>query len=174
MLHELCSLLNQLGYEAYVDTPVTSGSLWTPRLTQEVKIAHYLAGKTPVVVYPEVVAGTPKGFGLPVRYVLNYPGLLGGDKSYPPEQLVYAFHHVYYPNVPRLCLPIIDLEKIDGGVHVEAAQRSLIAYYHNRYTKAGGRLRDFGPDEIEISSTVPDSNEKTLEILKTAKILYCN
>jgi len=173
VLHELCSLLNQLGYEAYVDTPVTSGSLWTPRLTQEVKIAHYLAGKTPVVVYPEVVAGTPMGFGLPVRYVLNYPGLLGGDKSYPPEQLVYAFHHVYYPNVPRLCLPIIDLEKIDGGVHVEAAQRSLIAYYHNRYTKAGGRLRDFGPDAIEISSTVPDSNEKTLEILKTAKILYC-
>jgi len=173
ILHELCSLLNQLGYEAYVDTPLTSGSLWTPRLTQEVKIAHYRAGKTPVVVYPEVIAGTPMGLGLPVRYVLNYPGLLGGDKSYSLDQLVYTFHHFYYPDVRRLCLPVIDLEKIDSGIHLEAEKRTVIAYYHNRYTKAGGKLRDFGPDALEISSTVPDSNEKTLEILKKAKFLYC-
>ena len=173
VLHELCSLLNQLGYEAYVDSPVTSGKLWTPRLTQEVKVAHCRAGKTPVVVYPEVVKGTPMGLGLPVRYVLNFPGLIGGDKSYSPDQLVYTFHHSYYPDASRLYLPVINLANIDVGEHVALEQRTDIAYYHNRYTKAGGKLRDFGPDAIEISSTVPDSNEKTLAILKKAKLLYC-
>ena len=79
ILHELCSILNQFGYEAYVVTGKTNGDLWTPILTDETKIAHYKAKKTPIVVYPEVIKGTPLNMGAPVRYVLNYPGFIGGD-----------------------------------------------------------------------------------------------
>ena len=173
LLHELCSLLNQLGYEAYVDSPATSGRLWTPQLTEQVKIAHYKAGKHPIVIYPEVMSGTPMGLGLAVRYVLNYPGLLGGDKVYVDNELIYAYHGCFYPNAKRLYLPLINIQAIEAGVRTDAKQRTLVAYYHNRYTKGGGSLRDFGPDAIEISSTQPDTHEKTLAVLKKAKILYC-
>jgi hypothetical protein len=97
LLHQLCSVLNQMGYEAYVVTNKTNGELWTPRLTEETKAAHYLAGKKPIVIYPEVVKGQPIGLGLPVRYVLNYPGLLGGgDKYYTENEVVFKFHPDYY------------------------------------------------------------------------------
>jgi glycosyltransferase involved in cell wall biosynthesis len=171
LMHELCSTLNQLGYEAYVDTSSVSGNLWTPQLTGGVQAAHCKAGKKPIVVYPEVVKGVPMGLGLPVRYVLNYPGLLGGDKEYTNGEMVYAFHNVYYRDVPRLYLPIVNLTKLSRD-RLASHERTEIAYYHNRYTKAGGQLRDFGPDALEISSTFPDTNEKTLDILKRAKILY--
>ena len=171
LLHELCSLLNQLGYEAYVDTPEVSGSLWSPRLTDATKVAHYKAGKKPIVVYPEVVKGVPMGLGLPVRYVLNYPGFLGGEKTYSDSELIFTFHSCYFPGVPRMRLPISDISRLAEG-RLEPEARTEIAFYHNRYTKSGGSLRDFGPKAIEISSTFPDSNEKTLAILKRARILY--
>jgi glycosyltransferase involved in cell wall biosynthesis len=164
--------LNQLGYEAYVDTPLTAGGLWSPLLTDATKIAHYKAGKKPIVVYPEVVKGVPMGLGLAVRYVLNYPGLLGGDKTYTDGEMVYAFHNSYFPDVPRLYLPVVNIEKLQHG-RLAPEVRTEIAYYHNRYSKAGGKIRDFGPDAVEISATKPDTNEKTLAILKRAKILYC-
>lgn len=171
LLHGLCSMLNQLGYEAYIDATDTLGSLWTPCLTEGIKLAHYKAGKTPIVVYPEVVTGTPMGLGQPVRYVLNYPGLLGGQKVYSDKELIYAYHHCFYPGVDRLYLPVIKLSNTTEG-QLDQDQRTEVAYYHNRYTKSGGKLRDFGPDAIEISSTLPATNQETLAILKRAKVLY--
>lgn len=173
LLHNLCSLLNQLGYEAYVDAPVLAGNLWTPRLTEQTKIAHYKAGKTPIVVYPEVVSGTPLGLGQPVRYVLNFPGLLGGSTTYGEDELLFVYHSGFMPEAKRLYLPLIDLSTIDAGPILPLHERTEVAYYHNRYTKNGGALRDLGPDAIEISSTVPDTHEKTLAVLKRAKLLYC-
>lgn len=171
LLHELCSVLNQMGYEAYVDSSSTLGTLWTPCLTQATKLAHYRAGKKPIVVYPEVVTGSPMGLGQVVRYVLNYPGLLGGDKIYANDELVYTFQHCFFPEAQRLYLPTINLRNIELD-RLEQDQRTAVAYYHNRYTKAGGKLRDFGPDAIEISSTFPATNQETLAILKKAKVLY--
>ena len=170
-MHELCSVLNQLGYEAYVDSQAVSGNLWTPQLTGAVQAAHCKAGKKPIVVYPEVVKGVPMGLGLPVRYVLNYPGLLGGDKQYTNGELIYTFQNVFCPGAQRLYLPIVNLKKLSEG-RLESHERTEIAYYHNRYTKGGGQLRDFGLGALEISATFPDTNEKTLAILKRAKILY--
>ena len=173
LLHDLCSLLNQMGYEAYVDSPQTSGMLWTPQLTDQLKIAHYKAGKTPIVVYPEVVKKTPMGLGQPVRYVLNYPGYLGGEKAYSAGELLYTYHQCFYPRAKKLYLPVINLQAIDDGERLAPQDRTAIAYYHNRYTKSGGKLRDFGASAIEISSTQPDTNEKTLAVLRKAKFLYC-
>ena len=57
LLHQLCSALNQSGYEAYVVANKLNGELWAPKLTEENKVAHYKANKKPVVVYPEVTRG---------------------------------------------------------------------------------------------------------------------
>jgi len=45
VLHKLCSALNGLGLEAYIDAPQSIGDLWTPLLTELTRIAHYKAGK---------------------------------------------------------------------------------------------------------------------------------
>lgn len=171
VLHELCSLLNKLGHEAYVISPPTSGDLWTPVLTDAIKVAHYKSGKKPIVVYPEVVKGQPLQLGLPVRYVLNYPGLLGGDTVYSANELIYTFWKTFYPSAKILNLPTIDLSLIDKLKKPESA-RSGIAFYHNRYTLKGGKVRDFGASAIEISRDKPETHEETLAILAKVERLY--
>ena len=171
LLHQLCSLLNQMGHEAYVLSHILGPELWTPTLSDAVKLSHYQAGKKPIVIYPEVVKGTPLQLGQPVRLVLNIPGKLGGDKSHGSEELVYAYHRAFHDTAPLLRLPFADLIEIQRDC-LPQAQRNQIAYYHNRYSGWGGVPREFGPDAIEISSKTPVKRSDTLQILKKAKILY--
>ena len=174
LVHELCSLLNQLGFEAHLQSPSLSGQHWTSQLTEPTKLAHYRAGKKPIVIYPEIIKGTPLQLGLPVRYVLNYPGYLdNSDKSYGSDELVYTYHRAFYPNpdAPLLRLPTIDVSSTQHGA-LEPSQRTQIAYYHHRYSAAGGKVRDFGPDALEITHSTPATHAETLGLLKKARLLY--
>ncbi len=99
VLHLLCHALNSVGQTAFLvdkdgcppGTPFVHPDLLTPRLSAEVVDYHFAAGLTPVTVYPEVVEGNPFSAPLVVRYVLNFPGLLGGDSIYPPSELCYGY-----------------------------------------------------------------------------------
>ncbi len=44
-----------------------------------------------VVIYPEVVSGNPYKANRVVRWVMNDPGLLGGDTRYADEEIVFAY-----------------------------------------------------------------------------------
>ncbi|KJS71853.1 MAG: hypothetical protein JM57_06375 [Comamonadaceae bacterium BICA1-1] len=171
LLHQLCSLLNQMGHEAYVDSPTLGLGLWTPQLNDAVKLAHYKSGKKPIVICSEAVKGTPTQLGQPVRLVLNLPGKPGGDSSYGSVELLYTYHRAFHATAPLLRLPILDLSEIRKDC-LPQAQRSKVAYYHNRYSANGGLVRDFGPNVVEISKHSPATHRETLQILKEAKILY--
>lgn len=166
LLHRLCSLLNQLGFEAYVEAPNTSGSLWTPQLTKSVISAHYKAGRKPIVVYPEVSPGQPLKLGLPVRYVLYYAGAHGGAKQF-DESLIYSYRHAFYPGVPKLQPPAIDTDTFYPPP--PGTQRDLTLVYFNRYT---GPVDCFAPDQQEISSRHPVPHAQTGDLYRKAKILY--
>src|SRR3990170_3968015 len=53
-----------------------------------------------IVIYPETVSGNPMKARTVVRYVFNYPGLLGGDSSYDSAELIFTFSPAYYPTAP--------------------------------------------------------------------------
>lgn len=44
-----------------------------------------------VVIYPEIISGNPYKAARVVRWVLNDPGLLGGDKYYADNEIVFAY-----------------------------------------------------------------------------------
>lgn len=52
-----------------------------------------------VVIYPEVVAGNPLRADKVVRWVLNTPGLLGGDPTYADSELVFVYDLQRLPEV---------------------------------------------------------------------------
>ena len=54
-----------------------------------------------VVIYPEVVAGNPLGADRVVRWVLNTPGLLGGDHRYDDSEVVFVYDLQKLPDVNR-------------------------------------------------------------------------
>lgn len=61
-----------------------------------------------IVVYPETVSGNPLNGKTIVRYVLNYPGLLGGDKQYNEKDIIFTYVTRFYPNVPVMTVPVIE------------------------------------------------------------------
>ena len=96
-LHLLCHHLNTRGYQAYIvpSIPVyadpISHDLITPVLTRKEIETHFAQKRCPIAVYPEVIEGNPLQAPLVARYVLNYPGLLGGSKTYDPKELIFCY-----------------------------------------------------------------------------------
>lgn len=89
VMHKLRDLLEERGYHAEIAT----------------------AGQAPdsaIAVYPETVSGNPLGGKTVVRYVLFFPGKLGGDEAYDQNEIIFTYDSRYYRDVPRLKISIIE------------------------------------------------------------------
>ena len=53
--------------------------------------APYPINDDDIVVYPEIVTGNPLNAKRVVRYILNEPGKLGGDKEYDKDEILVAY-----------------------------------------------------------------------------------
>lgn len=70
-LHRLCDQLNRSGHECYLSGGrATSGTLWTPVLTPQLKAAHYLARRVPITFNARAVgsAAAAARLGVWVEY----------------------------------------------------------------------------------------------------------
>jgi O-antigen biosynthesis protein len=76
-LHLLCHHLNRLGYEAFIieNSPQNAAAgLRNPSLNESITTRHRNEKRVPIVVYPEVTPGNPRGAEIVARYLLNKPG----------------------------------------------------------------------------------------------------
>jgi hypothetical protein len=91
-LHRLCHLLNKAGYAAamYIlpnaSAETTTKSAWNTPLFN----ADRVHDET-IVVYPEIVRGNPLRAQQCVRWLLNYPGLLGGPTMFEPTDRILVW-----------------------------------------------------------------------------------
>lgn len=104
VLHHLCHQLNLAGERAYISVsqpnPAWNTPFHLPPLDEE-----YIA------VYPETIAGNPWDAPHVVRWVLNVPGLLpGGEPTYDPSEMVFAWVPQFLAGVPLLRLESIELD----------------------------------------------------------------
>lgn len=98
-LYLLCHALNRSGFQAYmVNYPFTkqrpstvNSELWAPMLDQEQLLVHFEQGQTPIVIYPEIVSGNPLKAPIVARWILNFPGLLGGDSTYDSREICFGY-----------------------------------------------------------------------------------
>ena len=112
VLHKLCHLLNQAGQSAYIYKSRTNRKWNTPRISG--RKAKAMINQGAIVVYPEVTAGNPLKAKTVVRYILNNPGLLGGDKTYDPSEILFCFSkHLLQAGMSQeriLAIPAIDTD----------------------------------------------------------------
>ena len=103
VLHRLCHELNEAGQEAAIGNGYRTNPEWnTPRGDPPIK-GDWCA------IYPEVVSGNPWNAPRVARWVLNVPGLLGGDREYDPAEMVFSFSTLFL-DAPLLYLPAIETD----------------------------------------------------------------
>lgn len=177
VLHYFCHLLNELGEEAYiVNARKVSPELRTPQLTFERFEEHFLSGRTPVTVYPEVVSNNPFDTPLIARWLLNIPGRLGKPISFEDKDLIF-----YYE---PWCLP----EKLSGEfLHVDPLdhitfsndnnpddnERTLECYYAHKYLFAGSSILEEHQSLTSLGQDIKRTPEEIASIFRKAKVLYC-
>lgn len=182
-LHLLCHWLNRNGQRAFIVSlgsshgfSSTSPDLLTPLLTEELLQHHYEQQRPPIVVYPETIAGNPLNAECVVRWLLNYPGLLGGDIDFSKEEQIWAFSEVLAlavkPKADVLHLPALDQRTFHPG---EPRKRSGFAFYAAKYADFhGGEIFRVPNGAIEITRGKPDSQDpdEIAEILRSVELLY--
>lgn len=112
VLYELSYQLNNHGYESYVF--VWDGKSY---LSDKYRICNYdfMMDNLSLIwiIYPEIVRDNPVGAKNVIRYVLNIPGFIGGDKTYDSSEVVFAYNsHIskHAGNCPILKTPHINLD----------------------------------------------------------------
>jgi hypothetical protein len=184
-LHLLCHSLNRRGKTAYVllypAVPwwpdAVAPDLMTPILTPRIVHSHFERGLTPIMVYPETISGNPFGSPCVVRYVMNFPGLLGGDKVYAPEELCFSYSKVLAKETRSLD-NILFLPTTDTNIFYpapEGQKRQGTCFYADKYKVAHhGTLFDITKDSVEITRDKPDSAlpHEIAELFRRSELFY--
>ena len=87
-LFRLCHHLNRSGYpSAIIPIPGQSIDDYSPWFVYGYK------GEidNTIVIYPEIISGNPYEVTKVVRWVLNEPGLLGGERKYADNEVVFVY-----------------------------------------------------------------------------------
>lgn len=186
VMHLLCHSLNRRGQTAYIllhpALPSRAGpvapDLLTPVVTPEVAQSHFERGLTPIMVYPEVISGNPFNAPCIVRYVLNFPGLLGGDTDYAPEELCFSYSKVLAETTRApdnvLFLPATDTRIFRPAP--EGRKRSGSCFYAYKYKAAhGGELFPVTKDSVEILRDGPAAQtpQEIAALFQRSEVFYC-
>jgi hypothetical protein len=186
LLYLLCHHLNLKGFQAYImrdfyhENHEGVFDLLAPEVTDDIANYHFKQNRTPIIVYPEVIPGNPVNGPVVCRYVLNYPGFLGGDKTYAQDELIFAFSETLAKSVPDrnptiLYMPICDTN-IFYPPNDPAPKRTKKCFYASKYLNVHkGKLFEITKDCFEITRQLPDSltQLELADLLRESEILYC-
>ena len=112
VLHYLCHFINESGREAFLvlhgksnGRATVNSDLRTPLLNAQTLSQHTMEGKKIWAVYSESTPGNPLNANHIIRWLLNFPSLLGGDTQYPNERVVayskkIADHYYQHSGIP--------------------------------------------------------------------------
>jgi hypothetical protein len=182
-LHLLCHCLNRAGQEAYVliypywtRKVSTCPGLLTPEVTPEVTQRHVSRGLSPIVVYPEIYPGNPLRCHTIVRYLLNFPGHIAGDRTFAPEEIVFGYSNVLAAagGMPEnvLFIPASDIGVFKPG---EPRERSGSCFWAMKYRALhGGKLFPVTADSVEITREMPESQNpaEIAELFRRSELFY--
>jgi hypothetical protein len=140
----------------------------------DMESARMLCQNGYAAIYCETISGNPLNASNVVRWVLNRPGLLGGDDVYAPSEQVYTYSDVFTPYIKnriagKLYMPTID-KRIFHCDNTDLSERTLECFYVGKSEWKDGfvdRNRVF-----EITRTMPLKSELG-KLLRASRVLYC-
>lgn len=175
-LYRLCHELRALGFQA-VMAVVADGGQTAPGLDApiiDLSLARVLCDRGFTAIYPETVTGNPLAAASVIRWVLNRPGLLGGDAVYSDDEHVFYYSEVFRPYVQnriagKLYLPTID-ESIFYADENVSSRRGLECFYVGKSVWRDGVIN--GDKMFEITREFP-AKAQLGKLFRAARVLYC-
>lgn len=172
-LYRLCDELRRRGFSAFM----AGGQCGAPHLDApiiDLAEAMRLCGRGYAVVYPETFPGNPLGSPTVMRWVLNRPGLLGGDEVYDDAELVFCYSDVHRPYIRNrvagtLYMPAVD-ESIFHTNDWDITRRSVECFYVGKSTWKDGFVDRH--TAVEITRDHPARSELG-DLFRAARVLYC-
>lgn len=177
VMHMLCHLLNRCGQDAWM-FPTETNPMWhTPLLNDALRKQHLDAGRQPIVIYPEVVRGNPAGAQSVVRYLLNVPGLLGGDASFADTDLIFAYGKSLLPaglgDDHIMFMPPIDTSLFNNHDNPLDQRRKGWLIYPGRHTEALRLHPQLAAKCTVITNQWPASPKEMAELFRRSERVYC-
>ena len=183
VLHYLCDALNQSGQDAWLvihnpneNINPVDPELNTPIISQEQVDKHLAEGRTPTVVYSETVPGNPLKAKRVIRYLLNFPGALGGTKKFNSDEWLIAYSKKIMDSVDNcnetLFLPAIQTSELP---EVSEKDPNLHLMYAGKYRAfVGEPVNPTGLDLLEIHRDGPKRQSRTevLDLLSRASSIH--
>lgn len=161
VLHLLYKKLEEKGFNVwlYSPKPHLQGYKYIKKISNELK-------NNAIVVYPEIVFGNPLGFQNVARYVLHYPGVLGGAAQFHHSEVIFTHNKDFFPQAFLLTLPWID-ETIFYEDDSEKVQDCYFVY-------KGGKFREAEETKglLEINMQYPKTPKELADLLRKTKTLY--
>lgn len=175
ILHRLCHELNNAGYEAYVSTNITNPDWWTPTLTDEVRARHKASQSNPIGIYPEIRTGNPFATPVVVRYLLNYPGLLGGPENFHASDYLLAFTELIRERTnahSTLFMQTTDRSIFNNLDNPFDDQRQGHLIYPGRHNDARLRYPALFDNTTVITSSWPEDHSTLAALFRKSERLY--
>ena len=98
VLHKLCHMLNKLGAHAFLfHDKIDKVNYFNTNPEYLTPIADLsILNQDPIVIYPEIVIGNPLNAKHVVRWLLNRPGVIGGDGIFETSDLIYNISSIHF------------------------------------------------------------------------------
>jgi glycosyltransferase involved in cell wall biosynthesis len=142
-------------------------------LTEVSRVAHYKAGKNPIVVSGAVLKPYLKDIGLQVKYLCQASPDKDADK---PDGSAPALKYLQSTQAAApygaLFLPLVEMDLVPDAQLLSGAARSGVAYFHGEYVEAGGKVRDFGADAVDLASETLTTEAGIAALLCKTRLLY--
>jgi len=167
VLHKLCHLLNKNGNQAYLwpsddnfNIYLTNGKYISP-------LANPDDVTESIIIYPEIVSGNPLGGKNVVRWLLNKPGVVGGNGIYSENDLIFYYSNAFAENFfNRDYLQIIELYE---GLYKDYQLERSGSCFVKRKGKNREIVHDLS-DSIEIHDSTP--SRKLADLFNCKKYFF--
>ena len=138
---------------------------------------HFKQKRNPWVVYSETVPGNPLNAGRVIRYLLNFPGNLGGPRTFDPAELIVSYSQKISDSLGTqsrtLFLPAVDLDELPNRKDKASKKGSVV--YAGKYNAFIGKP-DYSAlgDAVEIfrDGTRAQPREDVLKLLNDSREVY--
>lgn len=159
----------------YNDKANTNTNLKTPILTKKIEKEHRSKKLKQIVFYSETVPGNPiKAINI-VRYMLNFPGSLGGPTTFDENELLLAYSKSISKssNCDRvLFIPAVKLEELPLPAEDKSDLNLVYAGKYRAFIGKPEMPMNISYTEIFREGPKKQSREEVLNLLAKAKVLY--